>query len=867
MNYEFFCKFAFTKQFCHVILVLYYFVLKGCVKKFMKNRFFWPVSPKALKKNIIKGKNYRFSVLTSQLIRLEFDPSGKFEDRASQSVFHRDFPETEFVAKEENGILTVETKDLILTYNTEANGFEGALSIKLICEPASTWNFGDDFEDLGGTAKTLDCINGYINLGRGVCSRNGFSIIDDSNRALLGEDGWIEVRNENTTDIYFFGYGFDYLGAVRDLYRLTGAPPMLPAYALGNWWSRYYEYTQESYTALIERFKKEEIPFSVAVIDMDWHYNELTPEDKEKFKDLPNFQSGWTGYTWNKELFPDYAEFLKYLHDNNLRTSLNLHPAQGVRCNEEMFEEMAEAMGVDPKSTNVIPFDVLSPKFMEKYFDILHHKYEDDGVDFWWMDWQQGRSYWWIRDIEPNRPEDKREIVDPLWMLNHLHILDISRSGKRPMFFSRYSGPGSHRYPVGFSGDTFITWDSLQFQPYFTATASNVGYGWWSHDIGGHMCGYRDSDLTTRWMQFGVFSPINRLHSSKDEFIHKEPWAFAEPYQSTMKYWLNFRHRLFPYIYTMNYRNHTELVPLVQPMYYHYPKNSAAYEVKNQFMFGSEIMVSPITEPLNNTDHTSGADTWFPKGDWFDFFNGNRYVCKKNRKIRVYRTINDYPVFAKAGAIVPLANYKKSNDSLVGCDDMEIVVFPGADNSFALYEDAGEGSEYKNGAFVSTEMTLDWGETATFTKKASVGDLSLIPEKRKWTISLRGFAADIDVKAYVDGKEVDLAASHDKSTYTTAITVEAAANEEIKLVFSGEKLIHENDYLGDRINDLIEMAEIGFYRKSVMLERTKRTTGDMLFHSVNGQLGHGPEDAHLAHALEELMTLNVDKYQGHDIGD
>ena len=164
-------------------------------------------------------------------------------------------------------------------------------------------------------------------------------------------------------------------------------------------------------------------------------------------------------------------------------------------------------------------------------------------------------------------------------------------------------------------------------------------------------------------------------------------------------------------------------------------------------------------------------------------------------------------------------------------------------------------------------MTLDWGETATFTKKASVGDLSLIPEKRKWTISLRGFATDIDVKAYVDGKEVDLAASHDKSTYTTAITVEAAANEEIKLVISGEKLIHENDYLGDRINDLIEMAEIGFYRKSVMLERTKRTTGDMLFHSVNGQLGHGPEDAHLAHALEELMTLNVDKYQGHDIGD
>ena len=87
-------------------------------------------------------------------------------------------------------------------------------------------------------------------------------------------------------------------------------------------------------------------------------------------------------------------------------------------------------------------------------------------------------------------------------------------------------GPGSHRYPVGFSGDTHITWDSLAFQPYFTATASNIGYGWWSHDIGGHWYGSRDDDLTVRWVQLGVFSPIMRLHSTLHPFIRKEPWTF-----------------------------------------------------------------------------------------------------------------------------------------------------------------------------------------------------------------------------------------------------------------------------------------------------------------------------------------------------
>lgn len=121
----------------------------------------------------------------------------------------------------------------------------------------------------------------------------------------------------------------------------------------------------------------------------------------------------------------------------------------------------------------------------------------------------------------------KIEGLDPLWMLNHFHYLDSGRDGKRPMTFSRYAGPGSHRYPVGFSGDTHITWDSLDFQPYFTNTASNIGYGWWSHDIGGHMMGYRDEELEVRWYQYGVFSPINRLHSSNSRFSGKEPWKFS----------------------------------------------------------------------------------------------------------------------------------------------------------------------------------------------------------------------------------------------------------------------------------------------------------------------------------------------------
>ena len=307
-----------------------------------KKRFQWPVRPNALPENMISGSKYRFTVLTSRLLRLEYSAEGIFEDRASQSVFYRDFPKCEFACWREGELLLLETEDLFLTYRENAPFAEDTLTVRLKQEPASAWHFGQDFEDLGGTTKTLDTVNGACPVERGVVSRNGFSVLDDSHTLVLEEDGWVGVRKENTTDVYFFGYGYDYIAAVQDLYSLTGVPPLLPAYALGNWWSRYHAYTQQEYLDLVRRFREEDIPFSVGVVDMDWHL-----VDVDVPSPVPNDLNGWTGYTWNEELFPDYKTFLKELHSYNLKTALNLHPAAGVRRHEAMYEEMAKAAGID----------------------------------------------------------------------------------------------------------------------------------------------------------------------------------------------------------------------------------------------------------------------------------------------------------------------------------------------------------------------------------------------------------------------------------------------------------------------------------------------------------------------------------------
>ncbi|MBR4973676.1 MAG: DUF5110 domain-containing protein [Clostridia bacterium] len=769
------------------------------------NRFKWQTNGKAIDENIVVCNNARFTVLTDRLIRIEYDLSGKFIDKASQFAFNRNFPKTDFSVFEDD-FLIIETEFLKLKYVPDCVFSEETISIDLK-KYGRQWKWGDTCEQFKGTACTLDKINGATQLEDGVCSRNGYTTVDDSKSYLLSENGWFEKRKSNVTDVYFFGYGHDYLDCIKDFYRLTGEPPMLPDYAFGNWWSRFYSYTQEEYCNLMDKFKDENIPFSVAVIDMDWHTVE-TP--KECLMDDPRCWNGWTGYSWNKKLFPDYKAFLSDLKKKGLKTSLNLHPSNGIGYHEDMYEEMAKACGIDPKSRKLIKLDVLNPDFMEKYFDILHHPYEADGVDFWWMDWQQGNDYWWVHDEE--HPESDLEGITPLWMLNHLHILDIMRNGKRPMFFSRYAGLGSHRYPVGFSGDTVTTWESLDFQPYFTANASNAGYGWWSHDIGGHMLGYRDDELQIRWLQLGVLSPINRLHSTKDIFAGKEPWNLRKDLCEIYKEWLRFRHKLFPYLYTMNYCTYNELKPLILPMYYYYPECDNAYKCRNQYFFGSEFFVAPITAPNNKNSELGSVDVWFPEGLWFDFFSGLCY--KGNQTLKVHRNLEEYPIFAKAGAIIPTAS--NANDNALGNkSDMTVDVFAGGNNTFNLYEDKGDGSNFKNGEYVITEFKLSWGEKAVFTVNAAQGNTEIIPEFRNWNIKLRGFAKDIKLIVRVDGKETPCETVYDLKSNTTAVVVEnVSVSSEIAVEITGENLITDNEGAVDRFYDILLHSQMDYVTKA-----------------------------------------------------
>ena len=730
----------------------------------------------------------RFTVITSRLIRIE---QGGTTDDATLAVIRRAFADAPFSTSEENGLFTLQTEHLLLTYRAGQPLSAKSLQIRLLTKPYTEWRYGDKpLLNLGGTVSTLDQVNGACPIDDGICSIDGFAVMDDSSTALLLQNGWFSKRPAGQTDIYFFGYGHDYTACVQDYYRLTGTPEMLPAFTLGNWWSRYHKYSASEYLALMDAFRDADVPFSVGIVDMDWH---LTDGDGRHY-----FNDGWTGYTWNKALFPDYRAFLKGLHDRRLKTALNLHPALGVRDWEEMYPQMAQAMGIDPASKQPVPFDCLNPSFLKAYFEILHFPYEKDGVDFWWMDWQQGTDYWWIHENR-DQAANELECITPLWLLNHMHYLASKRNGSRGLIFSRYSGYGSQRYPIGFSGDTVITWESLQFQPYFTATASNIGYGWWSHDIGGHMGGYRDDELTTRWIQFGVFSPIFRLHSTADPFLGREPWNYNKRAELVICDFMRLRHRLFPYLYTMNYRNYAELLPLMRPMYHTDPEEKAAYTVPNQYWFGSELIAAPITGKSDAASGLGHTQVWLPEGKWIDWFTGYVY---KSGAFEAYRPLEQMPLFCKAGAIVPLQPHTPHGNRLGGSPALEIIVAAGADNTFTLYEDDGETNDYQKGRYCTTKFSLRWQETqAAFTIHPAAGAVDLIPEKRSYTLLFKGFRAGCTFSC--DGKVLPAEYRAEENAYAVRIA-DIPANRGMCIELHNDAaLLHDNCDFVRRANDLI----------------------------------------------------------------
>ena len=728
-------------------------------------------NPVAKKQAQVVCGNARFTVLTDRLIRMEWSPSGEFEDHATLAIVNRNLPVPIYSVRRSGNAVTLKTQALSLSYS--GDGAFSADNLKAsfrLGGKTVTWTPGADASgNLMGTARTLDgCagpekINFSDPLEQGIRSRDGWAVVDESRRHIFVKDDsdwgeWVAERPvKDGQDLYLFAYGHDYKAALADYAKVSGSIPLPPKYVFGYWWSRYWAYTDDEFLALGHEFRSRKLPIDIMVIDMDWH--ETWPGAQHRgLRDDHGEGLGWTGYTWNQDLIGDPEGFLSEVHSMQLKTSLNLHPAVGIIPREKVYsafvkDYLSRTSDYDGPEGYVykggeqvwngpakpgyhasVPYRMDQQAWADAYFNSVIHPLEAQGVDFWWLDWQQYKESRYVPGLS-----------NTFW-INHTFFNDKVRRSRslaredapRPMIYHRWGGLGSHRYQLGFSGDTHIKWEVLGYLPEFTATASNVLYGYWGHDLGGHFMPGEEKptepELFTRWLQYGVFSPIFKTHSTSSALFERRIWMFPDHYEY-MKAALELRYALTPYIYDMARQAYETGISLCRPLYYEFPEEEKAYTWKQEYFFGDNILAATVCEPVG-ADGYARRSVWLPAGcQWYDM--AHKELLKPGIHQLKY-TLGENAWFVKAGAILPLAR-KGIQNLQEPSNEWRIFIAPGSGKStYCHYEDDGVSQAYPEQfatTLISKNATAGGLTVEIGPRKGSYKDM---PQTRKLSLVLGG---------------------------------------------------------------------------------------------------------------------------------
>lgn len=687
----------------------------------------------------------RITVFCDECVRIEYAPHGVFCDHPSLFAIHAPGGDPEHphparschTTSADSGAppIHVRTARFDLRYTPDGRPPHGGNLRVLIDHPRAPADLPRDAQsghvlwtpesrakhNLGGTISTLDGLLGAHPLGDGLLSRDGWHVVDDSARHLLGNN-WAATRESlglhHNTDLYLFAYGDDYAAVLHALAQVAGRVPLPRRYTLGAWYSRYWPYTSDEYRGIVDEFDRHDFPLDVLVLDMDWH------------------KPGWTGWSWNRELIPDPEDLMSWLHARGLAVTLNLHPADGVGPHEDRYSTFMRALGREPDGST-IRFDAGDRAYMNALFEQVHRPLEhpprrpESGVDFWWVDWQQDK---FVRSIPG--------LTNLRW-LNHLYSRHTSRPpdgddpGLRPQPFSRWAGDegppdagsewglpatggwGDHRYPIHFSGDAHTGWPMLDFQVRMTVAAGNIGCFYWSHDIGGHF-GPRLEEAMTRWVQFGALSAALRLHSARSPVLDRRPWTYEPRFTEAMRRAFHLRSRLMPYIYTCARACHTHTLPLLRPMYLHHPATERAYAVPAQYALGRDLLCAPMTSPGLADRCVSSRHVWFPPSTpetpvsaWRHIDTGESF--EPGSEAFISAPIDRTPVFLRAGVLLPMRP-ATNRMAVEPIDTLVLCAFPGQPgecHTSELYEDDGVSLDHTRGRAAITALSAQWSRSPT----------------------------------------------------------------------------------------------------------------------------------------------------------
>ena len=731
------------------------------------------------------GKKYRFSVLSPRLIRLEYNEKGVFEDRATSLVVNRSFPKTDYSITESETLIQINTGIFTLTYVKDSPLKSNVLSsnIKAVLNNTDIeWQLNNpEAKNLRGINYSIDSMKDRIILDKGLYSLDGFVLIDDSTSLVLDDNDFFIERDKGVKDLYLFMYGKDFDGCLRDYFTLTGYPSLIPRYALGAWWYKNEEYREEDIKMLIDRFNHDDIPISIFML----------------------------GNHTDREVFSPYLDLRgisSYLLNYNIRLGVSIDPSRVIKRGSNDYNLISNYIKSDKFS--FVPF---SNDKIGLYFNLFINSLENMGVSLF--------------NIDYNNVNDKIG----LWKFIHYHYGRRDITNNRALVMARNPMIGEHRYPIMWSGKTLVNWNTLNLLPRYNLQGYNMGISFIAHPIGGFSGGIEEDELYLRYMQFATFSPIFLMASEGGKYYKREPWKWNPNTYDNIKYYIELRYRLIPYIYSEAYYYHKTGYGLVKPFYFDYPKIMDEPSYRNQYFFGRSFFVCPITERKNIVINRVMKKIFVPDGIWFDFLHGKKFVGNKSYN-NFYRD-EDYPVFVKAGSIIPMNTSCKEEIPKV----LELNVYPLDNGEYDLYEDDGSSNNYKRSIYMITKFIYKYGnDNYSFSIKR--GDSKLLLNMRSYVIRFKNikniseisisdksckysyyYDKDdfvIKIDNYVVGRDIDI---NIKGSDTLVSSV-SMVNEEIKEILYD---IGIETSLKEKIDSVL-FSDLDIRKKRIAIRKLKR---------------------------------------------
>jgi alpha-glucosidase (family GH31 glycosyl hydrolase) len=619
---------------------------------------------------------------------------------------------------------------------------------------------------LGGYRRSLDGQNGEVVTTPGLLYQDGWALLNDTASAIFNEATHQVAQRPSHDgkayqDGYVFGYGQDYQQGLKDLATLTGPSELLPRWAYGVWYSEYYDHTAADYeNTILPAFRSQNTPLDVLVTDTD-------------FKAV----STWDGWEMDPSKFPDPSAYFAWAHAQGLHTTLNVHPS--VQQSDPQFPQaLATAGGSLPScGSGQYCFDWGNPAQLSAYFG-LHQQIQNQGDDFWWLDWCCDNSTSSLQGVTPDA-----------W-INQNYAWDTDSTVGRGFAFSRaysslnaagYSGSvglptgpwADKRTTVHFTGDTTSSWPTLAMEVGYTpGESASTGLSAVSHDIGGfNNAGDQATgsepgstklpdDLYARWVQLGTFQPVDRLHGNHSDRL---PWQYGTAAKASAEKFLNLREDLVPYTYTLAQQATATGVPVTRPTYLQYPDQQEAYAFDgSEYFYGPDVLVAPVT----TSGDSATTQVWFPAGSsWTDYFTGQTYQGGTVQNVTT--GLDGMPVFIKSGGIVATRSGDVTNDDQNPLSKATVTVAEGAPGSFTLYEDNGTTTNTAQSA--TTQITYaDHKVTVAPVKGTFPGQV----RQRSWTVTFHNAVPPTSVS--VNGHKV----TADQWTWDSAshtLTVNAPA--------------------------------------------------------------------------------------------